>query len=241
MDKSADSLLIHLVESKDDDERMPSEKPALKPEEAAILKAWIDQGAAWDASVAAMPPKPGIKPRLPTLPPGDGNPIDRILAGYLKEHKVSAGQVIDDRHFARRAFFDTIGLPPSPAELDSFEKDTSGDKRAKLVQSLLARDQDYAEHWISFWCDHLRSGTTFGIDGKNINFNGWLMTALRQDMPYDRFVRELINPGKDGPHGFCERPADARRGGDVGAHRDPGRAEHRAGLPRHADQVRHLP
>ena len=204
VNKSADSLLIQLIISSDPDERMPSDKPALAANEIATLKAWIDQGAAWDATVASLPPKPNIKPRTPVIPDGPGNPIDRILVAYDKEHHLAAVPRVDDRHFARRAYFDIIGLPPSPAELDEFLKDARAEKRRQLAKTLLARRQDYAEHWMSFWCDHLRSGTTFGIDGINININGWLLPVLRDNMPYDQFVRTLINPGPKGPRGFID-------------------------------------
>ena len=203
--KSDDSLLIKLVISADDDERMPAEKPALSKAEIALLKQWIDQGASWDANVGALPPKPNVKPRTPMVPAGDGNPIDRILAGYFKDHQIkTSGRTVDDRRYARRVFFDVIGLPPTPAEMDSFVNDNTPNKRAMLVKSLLARKDDYAENWISFWCDHLRSGSTFGIDGKNININGWLMKSLRANMPYDQFVRKLIDAGADGPRGFVD-------------------------------------
>lgn len=202
--KSAESLMIQLVMSKDDDERMPSEKPPLKPGEIALLKSWIDQGAVWDANAAVLPPKPSIKPRTPVIPDGPGNPIDRILTAYFKERHVRASERVDDRRFARRAYFDIIGLPPTPDELEGFQNNASPDKRQELAKALLARNEDYAEHWMSFWCDHLRSGTTFGIDGLNININGWLLPALRDNMPYDQFVRALINPGKTGPRGFVD-------------------------------------
>lgn len=202
--KSQQSLLIQKVTSTDPDERMPSKGQPLNKEEVASLKAWIDQGAVWDATVVGLPPKPSVKPRIPMLPSGDGNPIDRLLANYFSQHHVKANEVVDDRRYARRVFFDTIGLAPTPAELESFVKDPSPTKRQDLVKSLLDRKEDYAENWISFWADHLRSGTSFGIDGHDININGWLLAALRDNMPYDQFVRTLIDPPKDGPRGFIE-------------------------------------
>jgi mono/diheme cytochrome c family protein len=201
---SAKSALIDRVTSTDEDERMPAKGDPLTKDEIATLRAWIDQGAPWDAAVAQLPDKPRVKPRPVALPPGEGNPIDRLLAPYLAQHHAKATEQVDDRRFARRAYFDIIGLPPTPVEFESFASDTSPDKREKLAETLLARNQDYAEHWMSFWCDHLRSGTTFGIDGKNININGWLLPALRDNLPYDQFVRTLINPGKDGPRGFID-------------------------------------
>jgi hypothetical protein len=202
--KSAESELIRRVSSTDDDERMPNKGEPLTKQEIATLRVWIDQGAVWDATVAQLPDKPKVKPLTVELPAGAGNPIDRLLASYFEKHHVKATEQVDDRRFARRATFDAIGLPPTPEELAAFEADAQPDKRARLVRALLDRKQDYAEHWMSFWCDHLRSGTTFGIDGKNININGWLLPALRDNMPYDQFVRTLINPGKDGPRGFIE-------------------------------------
>src|SRR3981081_98099 len=80
--KSADSELIKRVSSSDPDERMPNKGDPLTKQEIAILTAWIDEGAPWDANVVALAPKPPIKPRTPPLPPGDGNPIDRLLAPY---------------------------------------------------------------------------------------------------------------------------------------------------------------
>lgn len=204
VNKSAESMLIQKVSSNDPEERMPPKGDPLSKEEIATLKAWIDQGAVWDTAVAGLPPKANWKARAVALPAGEGNPIDRLLAAYFAKHQVKANEVVDDRRYARRAFFDVIGLPPTAQELESFEKDTSANKREALVRSLLARKQDYAENWMSFWADHLRSGTTFGIDGKNININGWLLTSLKHDLPYDQFAKTLIDPGKDGPRGFID-------------------------------------
>jgi hypothetical protein len=204
VNKGAQSMLIQKVSSTDPEERMPPKGDPLSKEEVATLKAWIDQGAVWDAVVTGLPPKANWRVRTVALPAGEGNPIDRLLAPYFAQHHVKANEVVDDRRYARRVFFDVIGLPPTPQELESFEKDASPNKREALVQSLLARKQAYAENWISFWADHLRSGTTFGIDGKNININGWLLESLKDNLPYDQFVKTLIDPAKDGPRGFID-------------------------------------
>jgi hypothetical protein len=201
---SAKSLLIQKVMSRDPDDRMPNKGDPLSPDQIALLKNWIDQGAIWDTTVQAMPPKPDVKPHPVALPAGQGNPIDRLLASYFAQHHIKADEVVDDRRFARRAFFDTIGLAPTPAELDAFVNDSSSTKRENLVKSLLGRNEDYAENWISVWADYLRSGTTFGIDGHDININGWLLASLRDNMPYDQFVRTLIDPGPNGPRGFID-------------------------------------
>jgi hypothetical protein len=75
-----------------------------------------------------------------------------------------------------------------------------------LVSALLGDAPRYAQHWMSFWNDLLRNdyrGTGY-IDGGREPITGWLYTALRDNVPYDRFVRELVNPG-DGPaKGFAK-------------------------------------
>src|SRR5262249_52097769 len=69
-------------------------------------------------------------------------------------------------------------------------------KRARLVQLLLADNQRYAEHWLTFWNDLLRNdyrGTGY-IDGGRKQISAWLFSALVTNLPYDRFVAQLIHP-----------------------------------------------
>jgi mono/diheme cytochrome c family protein len=201
-----DSLLIQRVLSTDEDERMPSKGDPLPPAEIAILASWIDRGAAWDPTLSILPPKPNFKPRTPVLPPGNEPPLDRLIAAYFAQQKIQAPAIVDDRLFARRVYLDVIGLLPSPEQLNTFLADTDPAKRAKLVDTLLNDNAAYADHWMSFWCDHLRSGTTLGLgkgaDGKNVNVNKWLHEALLHNLPYDQFARDLIDPTTDDTRGF---------------------------------------
>ncbi|HEY2838284.1 MAG TPA: DUF1549 domain-containing protein [Pirellulales bacterium] len=158
-----------------------------------------------EASLATAAESP-IAPRRPELPAvaagaSDSdksitNPIDRLLAPYYVEHKLTPPGVVEDRVFARRAFLDCVGVLPTPAELDAFLADSQLDKRAKLVERLLADRDRYAQHWLTFWNDALRNdyqGTGY-IDGGRKQITGWLYKALADNMPYDQFVRELVSP-----------------------------------------------
>ena len=92
-----------------------------------------------------------------------------------------------------------IGLLPPPEELEAFVADRHKDKRERLVDRLLADDRNYAEHWLSFWNDLLRNdykGTGY-IDGGRKQITRWLYSALLTNMPYDKFVAELVNPTPD--------------------------------------------
>jgi mono/diheme cytochrome c family protein len=201
--KSTESLLIALVGGVDPDSVMPKKGKRLTAEQVGLLRAWIDQGAPWDAQVTFGRLEPvNLKPRLPAIPPAtaeDVNPVDRFLAPYFASHHVTPSKPVSDRLFARRAYLDVIGLLPPPDELEAFVSDTHADKRERLVDRLLADDRGYAEHWLSFWNDLLRNdykGTGY-IDGGRKQITHWLYSALLTNMPYDRFVAELVNPTPD--------------------------------------------
>jgi hypothetical protein len=143
-------------------------------------------------------------PKPPEPPSGQGAPIDRFLAAHWAKHNRTPPAVVDDRTFARRVYLDVIGLLPSVEQLERFERDTDADKRRKLVDALLADNQAYAEHWMSFWNDLLRNDEQTNIDGLRKPITPWLYASLRENKPLDLFVAELLNPGKDGPDGYLK-------------------------------------
>src|SRR5262249_46703820 len=93
----------------------------------------------------------------PAPPPGKGSGIDCFVQSYWAKHKIEPSSRIDDRTFARRVFFDVVGLPPTPEHLERFLHDQDLHKRERLVDRLLADNQGYAENWISYWNDLLRN------------------------------------------------------------------------------------
>ncbi len=197
----AHSKLLELVTSADPDVRMPPKGDGLSPAEVARLKAWIAEGAVWTNGFAFKQPayEPPLKPRVPVLPAaqdGRDHPIDRVLDAWVKGQQLPRPTVADDATFLRRVHLDLVGVLPTAAESAAFLADRSPDKRAKLVKALLARNLDYADHWMAFWNDLLRNdyaGTGY-IDGGRKQITGWLYAALAENKPYDAFVRELIAP-----------------------------------------------
>lgn len=198
--KAKDSDLIHRITSKDKD-RMPPKGDPLGPKEVALLNAWIEQGLPWEpgftfkVSTYVAP----LKPRRPTIPApraGIEHPIDRIVDAYFAKNKVTPPPPLDDTAFIRRIYLDIIGVLPTAAEVDSFLADTSAEKRARLVQRLLAESRSYADHWLTFWNDMLRNdyaGTGY-IDGGRKQISAWLYRSLVENKPYDQFAKELIRP-----------------------------------------------
>ncbi len=195
---SAKSHLIHLVAGTDPDSVMPQKGTKLTREQVGILRAWVDQGMKWEAGVTFAKPEPkNLHPRAVELPAGKSDhPLDRLLESYGRKQAVKWPKAVDDRLFARRAYLDIVGLLPTPEDLDAFLKDRSADKRGRLVRTLLADNQRYAQHWLTFWNDLLRNdykGTGY-IDGGRKQISQWLYAALRDNKPYDQFVRELVYP-----------------------------------------------
>jgi len=206
--KSAESLLISLVQGFDPDNIMPKKGTRLTPEQIGLLRAWIDQGLPWESTVNFGRLEPmNLKPRRPQIPlgPNNANPIDRFLQPYFAAHKSKPPPIVNERLFARRAYLDVIGLLPPPEELEKFVSDRRSDKRERLIQRMLASDRNYAEHWLTFWNDLLRNdykGTGY-IDGGRKQITTWLYSALLTNMPYDEFVAELIDP-KPASEGFTK-------------------------------------
>jgi mono/diheme cytochrome c family protein len=206
---SRESLLIAMVAGVDPEQVMPKQGRRLSSEEVGLLRAWIDQGVSWDADVSLRTlTLRAWKPRaveLPPVGPGLTHPIDRLMVPYADKHGVDLNATVDDRTFARRLYYDLIGLPPTPEELQSFLSDPGPDKRDRLAGALLDDRPRYADHWLSFWNDLLRNdyeGTGY-IDGGRQQITGWLYDALLTNKPLGQFVRDLIEPAA-GAEGFVK-------------------------------------
>jgi len=188
-----------------DDDVMPPEKGPMQAKDVETLVKWVTAGAPWpEGSTAGIVfQRAPLPPRKPAFPPGSEaieNPIDKFVAAYFAERKFTSPPVVDDRTFLRRVSLDAIGLLPTWEEAQAFKGD-----RTAVVDALLARDADYAAHWLTFWNDALRNdyaGAGY-IDGGRAQISQWLVSALGTDKPYDEFVRELVLPAP-GAEGFIK-------------------------------------
>ena len=207
--KSVESLVIEMISGLNAENIMPKKGKRLTAEQVAVFRAWIDQGMVWPDTIAFHKHEPAnLRSReLAELavPGRFPNPIDGFVDAVFAQHQIAWPKLVDDRTYARRVWLDTVGLLPPPAELAEFLADNAPDKRARLVDRLLGNNQAYAEHWLTFWNDLLRNdykGTGY-IDGGRKAITGWLYTALARNLPYDRFVGELIDPGSEA-EGFTD-------------------------------------
>lgn len=191
-----------------DKEAMPSKGKTLTKEEIKLIEFWINKGAPWPENLEqqSLFPKAELAPRNPILPTGAfENPIDLWVNDYFTKNNIAWKEKVSDKVFLRRVYLDIIGLVPSYEEVKKFEGDANPAKRETIVSELLSRNGAYAEHWLTFWNDALRNdytGTGYITNGR-YNITNWLYTSLRENKPYDQFVKEILNPN-EASKGFIE-------------------------------------
>lgn len=117
----------------------------------------------------------------------------RWPAAPLPPEAVAVAPVVEDAAFLRRVYLDTIGLPPGADDVRAFLADRSADKRARVIDRLLA-DERWADHWVSYWQDVLAENPSMLKPSLNNSgpFRWFLHEGLRDDKPMDRLVSELI-------------------------------------------------
>jgi len=179
----------------------------LTAEEIATIKDWINSGAAWEMTEAAAAQQHKFteaqrrfwafqKVTKPAVPGGARNPIDAFLAVKLKAQNIRPNPPADRITLLRRAYFDLIGLPPSPEDAQAFLADSSPAAFERVVDRLLASPQ-YGERWGRYWLDLARYADSAGFKGDEARPNMWryrdyVIQAFNADKPYDRFVQEQI-------------------------------------------------
>ena len=150
--------------------------------------------------VAAVATDRRTEAELPVSPfEGHADPIaqgriDELVLGRLKQLGITPARVCSDGVFVRRAYLDVIGILPMAEEARRFLHDSDREKRRKLIDRLLERDE-YADYWAMKWCDLLRVKSEFPIKlwpNAVQAYHRWIRTAIKENLPYDRFVRELL-------------------------------------------------
>ncbi len=228
------SLMIRMIRGEEGPEkRMPPKAPPLPAEAVALLRRWIDGGADYPAGRMTAKTKSdhwSFQPLKRADPPSVGggaviqNPIDKFIVSRLEEEGLTPSPEADKATLIRRIYLDLIGLPPSLAEVDAFVSDSSPDAFKRLVDSLLDNPH-YGERWGRHWLDQARfadsHGYTFDHPRVMWPYRDWVIRAINDDMPFDRFTIEqlagdlLPNPTTDQliATGFHRNTLIAQEGG----------------------------
>jgi len=202
--KPDESELLRRVTSHNVGEVMPptgAKKPAVTPQEAELLRRWIAQGAKYEGHWAFQPLAPVAPPAVKNER-GVRNEIDRFIMARLERDGIAPSPEADPHTLIRRLSLDLTGLLPQPAEVaafvKAFGKAGGRDREAAygaLVERLLA-SAHYGERWGRHWLDQARYADSNGytIDGDRVMwpYRDWVIKALNDDLPFDRFTIEQL-------------------------------------------------
>lgn len=212
LDKPAESLFVSSINYGDIYQMPPKSK--LPPAEIAILTKWAQMGLPW--------PKEAVKtgtvkpfnlvarasehwcwqPLQQAAPPAVQradwplSETDRFILAGLEAKGLTPAVAADRRTLIRRVYFDLIGLPPAPEEVERFVADSDPKAYEKVVDGLLS-SVHFGERWGRHWLDLARYAETRGHEFEPIIPNAWqyrdyVIRALNEDVPYDRFLTEQV-------------------------------------------------
>jgi hypothetical protein len=209
------SFVLKRVLHEDPKRRMPRDSDPLSASEIADLTAWVKDGAPWPrekipSSLGRVKVEyaqlrtnhwawqPLTHPKVPAVastkwPRTD---IDRFVVVGWEKKQLRPVADADALTLVRRVTFDLTGLPPTPAEIDAFQKDSSPQAFEHLVDRLLA-SPGFGERWGRSWLDVARYGESTG-PSRNIpyphawKYRDYVIDAVNRDVPFDRFIQEQI-------------------------------------------------
>jgi Protein of unknown function (DUF1553)/Protein of unknown function (DUF1549) len=121
------------------------------------------------------------------------NPIDAFILNKLESNNIRPANQADRATLLRRLTFDLTGLPPTPADLTTFEADKAPDAYERQLDRLLASPA-FGERYAQYWLDLARFAETDGYEHDKLRpdawrYRDWLIAALNADLPYDDFIR----------------------------------------------------
>lgn len=189
------SSLFQRLITKDEDDLMPPPEShkTLKPEQIALIKEWIAQGAPWQPHWSLIAPK---KAALPAVKDSAWvkTPVDRFILSRLEATGLTPAPQAEDHALIRRVSLDLTGLPPSP-ELMARYLPLDEKKYSALVDELL-KSPAYGEHRARYWLDAARYADTHGLHFDKPRemwpYRDWVVKAYNSNEPFDRFTVEQI-------------------------------------------------
>ncbi len=211
--KPEKSELLKRVTTQDAGDHMPPAKsklPALTTAEVDLLRRWIAEGAPYEAHWAFLPLQPvekslviSDKSKVPRTPSPlitnhsslNTSPLDALVSTGLAPRKLKLQPEADRNTLLRRVSFDLTGLPPTPADVEAFVKDTSPNAYEKLVDRLLSSEH-YGERMAVDWLDISRYADSYGFqvdrEREMWPWRDWVIRSFNQNLPFDKFITAQI-------------------------------------------------
>lgn len=179
---------------------MPKDGAPLSQAQIGVIRDWIAQGGGWPETIVIREPSQADESWWSLQPlkitSAEGNSIDEFIRRKLDAVGLDINPPADRRVLIRRAYYDLLGLPPSPEEVSAFINDPAPNAYAQLVDRLLASPH-YGEQWGRHWLDVVRFGESNGYERNVIinslwPFRDYVIRSFNEDKPLDRFIREHI-------------------------------------------------
>ncbi|CAN5341526.1 DUF1553 domain-containing protein [soil metagenome] len=201
--KPGESRLVLALHGKGDAGQMPPKSP-LADDEIKLITRWIEEGAIVPANDTAAKHWAFEPPRQAPVPSGV-HPIDHFLNLERTKQGLVVAPAADRATLLRRLVLDLTGLPPTPAELDSFLGDNSPEAYERRLGAFLDSPQ-YGERWGRHFLDIWRYSDWYGYQQelrnsqKHIwNWRDWTVEAFNTDKPYDAMIREMLAGDETAP------------------------------------------
>ncbi|MBI2807366.1 MAG: PSD1 domain-containing protein [Planctomycetes bacterium] len=193
--KPAESELYGRITQVEGSKRMPPPKSGktLAKNEIELIRRWIEQGGTFQPHWSFAPPK---RPQVPvSRHPWPRNPVDEFVLAKLQALKLTPAPEAAKVTLIRRVYFDLLGLPPSPAQVKAFLKDTRADAYDRLVDALLTSPH-FGERMAMYWLDLVRYADTVGYHGDQEHhispYRDYVIKAFNDNLPFDRFTIEQL-------------------------------------------------
>lgn len=191
------STLVERIFSDDEDLVMPppSTNKPLSSDDKEKLVAWINEGAKWSKHWAYVAPDRVTTNDITSNSVAEDNPIDVMIRKRLGPASLEPSQEADRITLIRRLYFDLIGLPPTPAQVNAFVEDQSPDAYQKVVEELL-ESPHFGERLAIYWLDVVRFADSNGYHSDEARqiapYRDYVIEAFNRNMPYDQFVIEQL-------------------------------------------------
>ena len=199
------SSFIQRLHSKDAEEKMPYQRPALSADEVELLTTWVKEGANWGDHWAYQ------ALQKPNIPGGNWwqnalsyvgirvgwakNELDYFVQEEQQNQGLTHTEQANKADLLRRLYLDLTGLPPTESEFLAFEKDDAPDAYEKQVDKLL-QSSHFGEKWASMWMDLARYADTKGYEKDESRtiwkYRDYVINAFNHNKPYDRFIKEQL-------------------------------------------------
>jgi len=194
--KPDQSEALRRILTHDPDDLMPppDSGKTLQPEEIALLRKWIEEGAPYARHWAYVKPERAPVPAIQD-PAWAGHPVDAFLAARLEREGLRHEVEADRPTLIRRLALDLTGLPPTPAEVDAFVSDQDPGAWERVVDRFL-RKETYGEHWARLWLDQARYADSAGYADDPARtiwaYRDYVIRSINANKRFDRFTLEQL-------------------------------------------------